>query len=79
MDSNPELRRLLSKTAIPRFKEFEVDLEDKKKDDNSSGEQSEEEEEEEEEDLGPKARVRLILPPGLREGEEFVFPLVVNT
>ena len=79
MDSNPELRRLLSKTAIPRFKEFEVDLEDKKKDENSSGEESEEEEEEEEEDLGPKARVRLILPPGLREGEEFVFPLVVNT
>ncbi len=81
LDSNPELRRLLSKTAIPRFKEFEVDLEDKKKGENSSGEQSEEEEEEEEdeEDLGPKARVRLILPPGLREGEEFVFPLVVNT
>ncbi len=78
LDSNPELRRLLSKTAIPRFKEFEVDLEDKKKDENSSGEESVEEEEEEE-DLGPKARVRLILPPGLREGEEFVFPLVVNT
>ena len=24
------------------------------------------------------ARVRLLLPPGLREEEEFVFPLVVN-
>ena len=24
------------------------------------------------------ARVRLILPPGLREHEEFVFPLIVN-
>lgn len=25
-----------------------------------------------------KARVRLILPPGLRSGEDFIFPLVLN-
>jgi len=56
LDLNPEIRRLVSATAMPFQKTFEIDLPD----------------------TDVPARVRLLLPPSLRESEEYIFPLIVN-